>query len=133
VARRKAYVRPESGRPAAGAGRLALPGGHNEQDEPYNITAEREAWEETGLAVKAFKWDGLRYDLHTRFTMECGRHHLTIYVPTYVTGGVLGDLEPEKHEPWMWVTLSQAQEMVGCDQSWLPVDIMMRYREELYL
>jgi 8-oxo-dGTP pyrophosphatase MutT (NUDIX family) len=133
VSRRKPYIRPETGLPAVGAGKLAMPGGHNEEGEPYYVTAERETLEETGLVVKACRWDGGRYDLHTRFHMEGTQHYLTIYVPVRVIAGEVENKELDKHGPWLWISLAQIHQMACDDVSWLPLGVMNYYRNQLGL
>ena len=87
-------------------GRLlwSMPKGHVENDEPKELTAEREVWEETGIHGKVFAdlgmidyWfvsDGVR--IH-----KTVHHHLLRFVD-----GIMNDEDPEVTEV-SWIPVSE--------------------------
>lgn len=135
ITKRKAYIREDTGRWAGGAGKWAFPGGHVEEGENPVDTAVRETLEETGLVVRPLKWDGVRYDLHTRFESLDNRDHYTFYIPVVPVDPRPKplDLEPEKHAPWGWLSLPLIQKIDPVDRSWIPIDVITRHRDALFL
>ena len=71
-------------------GTLALPGGHLELNETFQQCAEREAAEETGLAVRADRCFATTNDI-----FQEGKHYVTVWVRCGVV-----ELEAEAKVSW---------------------------------
>ncbi|KAH8682297.1 nudix domain-containing protein [Xylariales sp. PMI_506] len=83
-----------------GSGSWAVPGGHLEFGESYFACAEREAFEETGLRVKAVKLVAATNDIFE----DLGKHYITLFVICTRTDSTQDPqvTEPDKCEQWQW-------------------------------
>jgi 8-oxo-dGTP diphosphatase len=115
-----------------GAGALAMPGGHIEENEKAVDCARREALEETGLIVEPFQVNDYTFIMHATEWFRQGRHHWTVYIPAHIRGGILANPEPHKHDGWHWWSLEQLEAVCGPDD-WIPLPALKANREILGL
>lgn len=133
---------------AHGEGILAFPGGHiDPTDASFAKCCKREVDEELGMEVDILQVDG-RDDIFTTFDIlseDGSKRYVTSYfLADYVAGGVFNrkkvkPLEPDKVQGnWFWVTLDELGNLVEKDdrpqqRQWIPIALLMRYRETLGL
>lgn len=83
-----------------GSGEYALPGGHLEFKESFEMCASRELLEETGLCIDPSSFTLAR-------TVNCiweSQHYVTIFMQAVAPADQDPDLkEPDKCEGWQWV------------------------------
>ncbi|KAL1839239.1 hypothetical protein VTJ49DRAFT_1717 [Mycothermus thermophilus] len=92
-----------------GGGTWQFPGGHLEVGEAtFGACAEREALEETGLAVRADRVVAVTNDM---FGPE--KHYVTV-------------MEPEKCACWEWKTWNDVRNMAAAGQVFLPIANLLR-------
>lgn len=94
-----------------GAGTLSLPGGHLEWNEEIEPCAARETLEETGLIV-----DSCRFLTATNEIMKSDdKHYVTFFVvcKRVDESHEPRNLEPEKHEDWMWMSWTEMLHLVN--------------------
>lgn len=115
-----------------GEGAIAMPGGHIEEFETAYDCAIREIFEETGLVIEPRKIDEYTYVLHAEEWFRQGRHHWTIYMVGDVIGGLLRNIEPDKHEDWRWESLDDLAQTCGQDD-WIPVRALLANRKKIGL
>ena len=86
-------------RNAHGDGTWSVPGGHIEFGESFEQTAEREAFEETGLKIKNIRFGALTNDY---FESE-GKHYVTVWMLSDYDSGEVTIAEPDKFVQMAWV------------------------------
>lgn len=89
-----------------GANTWATPGGHLELGESVEACAERETYEETGLAVSSFKKLCFTNDI---FDLE-NKHYVTLFVIANSLSGEPKITEPDKCKQWKWFKLDELPE-----------------------
>ena len=94
-----------------GDGTLALPGGHLEMHESWEMCAMREAMEETGLALRNVIFGHVTNDI----MMEEGRHYVTIFMMAECADddAVPRNLEPRKCGGWRSYSWEELREYAG--------------------
>ncbi|KAK9765125.1 hypothetical protein K7432_006797 [Basidiobolus ranarum] len=88
-----------------GEGTWALPGGHLEFGEDFEVCASRETEEETGLVIPPSKFS---YFYATNDPMlEENKHYVTVFVKAELQepNPEAKIMEPNKCEAWEWVSL----------------------------
>lgn len=130
VEKKTLYTRRKAGS-SWGAGAVALPGGHIEEFEKAYDCAVRECLEETGLVVRPRLIYDYTYVMHAEEWFRQGKHHWTLYMAADVTGGVLANPEPHKHEDWQWGTVDQLKSLCGPDD-WIPLPALVANQDRLW-
>ncbi len=83
---------------AHGEGSWSFPGGHLEFNESWEVCAERETIEETGLSIKNIRFGSVTNDI---FETEV-KHYITIFMLADYNSGEERVMEPDKCEEWRW-------------------------------
>ena len=81
-----------------GAGEWSMPGGHLEWMESDIDCAAREVLEETGLRIG----DIQKLDFTNNPWPQWDKHYITLFYSAKVIGGTLQNMEPDRHEEWVW-------------------------------
>jgi 8-oxo-dGTP diphosphatase len=91
-----------------GAGRLALPGGHLEMGESFELCAARELLEETGVAIDEHRFEQAAV---TNDPMPSeGKHYVTIFMRADLPpGAVATNCEPHKNAGWEWMSWGELE------------------------
>lgn len=84
---------------AHGQGCWVPPGGHHlEYGETWQLCAQREVLEETGLVLDEVRFCGVTNDIFA----DQHKHYVTIFMRAEYPGGAIQNLESEKCEAWQW-------------------------------
>lgn len=83
------------------AGKYALPGGHLEFGETLEECCVREVFEETRLTIDKIEIWGYSENIFDD-PNKGPLHYVTHYFRADVIGGILKNMEPEKHSDWKW-------------------------------
>jgi len=106
-----------------GAGKVALPGGHLDYGESWERCAARETEEETGLRIHSKR---IRLIHITNDIMKVDQlHYITIFMECDITEKEMAkikNLEPNKCEKWIWLTLSELKKR----QTFLPLHNLIK-------
>jgi len=89
-----------------GEGTWSVPGGHLEFGEAFEVTAEREVIEETGLKIANVAFAAVTNDIFT----EEGKHYVTVWVKSDWKEGEPTITEPDKCTEQRWVTFDTLPE-----------------------
>ena len=124
-----------------GAGCLAFPGGHlDDDDNSLEEQIARETMEEVGMIITSAKVDPIftTFDILGKNGQD---RYLTSYMlADYVSGG--DEYEPDKFTPcepdkckgWFFVTLEELFEILqDKDQHWIPTDRLKMYRPVFHI
>lgn len=96
-----------------GAGRLALPGGHLELGESWELCASREVEEETALKIGDLRYVYATNDPNIDGKFE--KHYITIFMHGTVASDSppLQLMEPHKCEGWEWIPWEKVVEIAN--------------------
>lgn len=83
-----------------GDGEYAFPGGHFEYGETFEVCAQRETFEETGLRIK-----NVRFQCVANVMFYMPKHYVHVGMTADWESGEPTVLEPEKCEAWDWYSL----------------------------
>lgn len=83
---------------AHGIGAWGFPGGHLEFGESWEVCAQREVFEETGLKIDTVTFGCATNDIFK----ETDKHYVTIFVETNIQTGNPQLCEPDRCEEWAW-------------------------------
>lgn len=115
-----------------GSGTWALPGGHLELSESFEMCAARELFEETGLRVELSEMGFLTA---TNDVMPNDKHYVTIFMVGRLSdedervGKEAALMEKEKCEKWEWTSWAELVEMARLeDDARLEMDSGMAER-----
>ena len=85
-------------RNAHGDGHWSIPGGHLEYGETFTQTAQREAYEETGLKIKNVRFGAVTND----YFKTDNKHYITVWMISDYASGQERMTEPDKFVDLQW-------------------------------
>jgi 8-oxo-dGTP diphosphatase len=97
-----------------GGGKYALPGGHLELGESWQLCAHRETLEETNLNLDMSLFRFMHVTNDANMNGDPNKHYVTIFMHTLIplldTQAIVNN-EPQKCEGWEWMAWSHVHEL----------------------
>lgn len=115
-----------------GAGTLALPGGHLDQNEEWATCAARELLEETDLDLSQKEW--FLTFVSNNVMREEGKHYITLFMCCVASdreerdaevAAQVQNLEPNKCEGWEWTSFEKLSKAGDDVNMFVPLKLLV--------